>query len=172
MAPALNVRNPSSPQHGQQQQQHGGYQPTGGSNSNSSNAYSTYASQMNFHPDKVFHKASDFANTGATAIKQILDRYPPLKAFALSFTATSALPVGVFAAITGSAFLGGIAVAGTLFALFQGFVLAAAGFVLFWFLLGALVFSGVVGGSVAVVYFGLHIAKTVVDRTDAKAGLR
>ncbi|KAI9333849.1 hypothetical protein BDR26DRAFT_867844 [Obelidium mucronatum] len=81
---------------------------------------------------------------------------------------TSALPITVFSAITGSTFLGAIAVAGTGIAVFQGIVLAIAGFVVFWFLLAAFLISGVVGLAVVAGYFGVQAAKAVAQRANER----
>ncbi|KAJ3027726.1 UNVERIFIED_CONTAM: hypothetical protein HDU68_003258 [Siphonaria sp. JEL0065] len=123
---------------------------------------------VSVQPDEVFHKAQDFANSGAVAVKQVLDKYPPFKAFVYSFLATSALPITVFTAITGSTFLGSIAVAGTGIAVFQGLVLAITGFIVFWFLLAAFLFSGGIGVFVLVAYFGVQAAKAVAQRANER----
>ncbi|KAJ3204873.1 hypothetical protein HDU83_005047 [Entophlyctis luteolus] len=130
----------------------------------SSAAYNTYAHQLNFQPDNMLNKATGYATTGYAAIREVLDRYPPLKAFAYTLLAASVFPLAVFASITGSTFLGAIAAAGTCVAVFQGIVFAVAGFVLFWFLLGALAISGLVGVSAALAVFAVNMAKAANER--------
>ncbi|ORY39022.1 hypothetical protein BCR33DRAFT_853600 [Rhizoclosmatium globosum] len=127
-----------------------------------------YGQQLGGFPEDVINKAHTYANTGAEAVKQILDKYPPVKAFVIAFIITIALPVTVFASITGSTFLGAIAVAGSGVALFQGLVLAIAGFVFFWFALGAFLFAASVGLGFTAVYFGLQMAKAVANRANEK----
>ncbi|KAJ3243657.1 hypothetical protein HDU78_000270 [Chytriomyces hyalinus] len=116
----------------------------------------------------TLHKATDYAQTSAAAVKQVLDRYPPVKAFTYAMAFTSALPVTVFAAVSGSAFLGGLATAGTGIAVFQGIVFAITGFILFWFLLGAFLISATIAFWFTLAFFGVQMAKAVSSRANEK----
>ncbi|KAI8822367.1 uncharacterized protein EV422DRAFT_396002 [Fimicolochytrium jonesii] len=103
--------------------------------------------------------AQSYAVTAISTSKAILDRYPPIKAFVYTLGGAAAVPLAVFTgygAATGAVVLG---VAGTGVAMVQGGFLAFGGFVLFWFLAGALIFSAIATFWFTLAYFAFQIAK-------------
>lgn len=93
--------------------------------------------------------------------QQLLDRYPPLKAFVFALMACSFVPLAVFlgyAAFWGSLVFGGAAVIGTVV---QGSILGFGGFFLFWALLASFCAACVVTFWFSVGYFGLKTAKKI-----------
>lgn len=94
----------------------------------------------------VVAKAKASAVTSFKQSQQVVEQYPPLKAFVVALAALSAIPLAIFLAFgatTGAVVLG---IAGTGVALVQGSLLAFGGFFLFWFLIGALFFAGIASG--------------------------
>ncbi|KAJ3077095.1 hypothetical protein HDU98_008529 [Podochytrium sp. JEL0797] len=138
--------------------------PISNSHTTYNNRARTLGQQGFIQPDQVFNKAQGLAMEGWNAVSEIVDRYMPAKIFLYCLLAASAFPVAVFAAITGSTLLGCLALAGSGIAIFQGIVLAVTGFILFWFLLGAFLFSATVGGWAAIAFFGWGMVQTVVVR--------
>ena len=109
--------------------------------------YVTKATQVSTH---LAHQANTF-----------LQRYPPLKAFAYSVAATSAIPVSLFAGYATST-LGGLSfIAGTTVTLIETGFLAFGAFVLSWFLLAAFVLSAIFTFWFSVVYFSYSVLKKI-----------
>jgi hypothetical protein len=85
----------------------------------------------------------DVVQSSCSTFQTVLDKYPPVKAFFYSFAAVSALPLAFFACfvfITGAILL---TIGSTFFAITQGSFMAFGAFVLFWFLLAALVAASI-----------------------------
>jgi hypothetical protein len=80
-------------------------------------------------------------------------------AFCVSLLLFSFVPISIFLAFIGVSGGIGLAVAGTGIAIVQGIAFAFGAFVLFWWLLGALFFAGLVTIWFTVGYFGLKTAK-------------
>ncbi|KAI8817664.1 uncharacterized protein EV422DRAFT_540464 [Fimicolochytrium jonesii] len=107
----------------------------------------------------IVQSAQGYALAVARTTKGILDAYPPVKAFVYTLGGAAAIPLAVFTtygAATGAIVVG---VAGTGVALVQGGFLAFGGFVLFWFLLGALIFAAISAFWFTVAYFAYQVAK-------------
>ncbi|KAI9330348.1 hypothetical protein DFJ73DRAFT_800078 [Zopfochytrium polystomum] len=105
--------------------------------------------------------AKDYTFAAAGVAKSILDRYPPLKVFVYTLTATSAIPLAVFFGYLAITLAICLSIAGTGVALVQGGFALFAGFVLFWFLAGAFVLTCIVTFWLTAGYLAFQAAKAV-----------
>ncbi|KAJ3039823.1 hypothetical protein HDV00_011731 [Rhizophlyctis rosea] len=78
-------------------------------------------------------------------VNQLMERYPPVKAFVYSFMATAAIPTTVFTgySLTTGTIVGGIA--GTIATVVQGCIMAFGAFFYFWWLVGAFIVASITG---------------------------
>ncbi|KAI8899287.1 hypothetical protein BC833DRAFT_586287 [Globomyces pollinis-pini] len=90
----------------------------------------------------IASSAYDVTVAGLTGVKNILDRYPPLKSLELR-------KISVHTLIQ----------RGTGIAIVQGTLLAFGAFFLFWWLLAALFFAGVATFWFSASFFGLQVVK-------------
>jgi hypothetical protein len=101
--------------------------------------------------------AKDVTVSTVFFFKELLDRYPPIKAFVYTLAGASALPLAVFTGyglITGAIIL---TIAATIIGITQGGFLAFGAFVLFWFLMGALLLASILTFWFTVSYFALQV---------------
>ena len=95
--------------------------------------------------------------TAAYAVKNLLDKYPPLKAFVYTLAGAAAVPLAVF---TGYGLLTAavmLTIAAVIIGLAQGGFLAFGGFVLFWFLAGAVAVACILTFWFTLSYFALQV---------------
>ncbi|KAI9104830.1 hypothetical protein DFS34DRAFT_645527 [Phlyctochytrium arcticum] len=107
----------------------------------------------------LIRSANYYAVSTLSTSKAVLDRYPPLKAFVYTLGGAAAVPLAVFTGYgvaTGAVILG---IAGTAVTFVQGGFLAFGGFVLFWFLAGALILASILTFWFTLAYFAYQVAK-------------
>ncbi|KAI9366859.1 hypothetical protein DFJ73DRAFT_772022 [Zopfochytrium polystomum] len=109
----------------------------------------------------------DLTFTTARLAKGVLDRYPLLKAFVYTLTATSAVPIATFVGFLAVTLAVCLSVAGTGVVLVQGGFTVVAGFVLFWFLAGAFVLTCIATFWLTAGYVAYQGAKAI-DRASSQ----
>lgn len=101
--------------------------------------------------------AKDVVISLALFSKGLLDKYPPVKAFIYTLSASCALPLAVFIGyglITGTIIL---TIASAIAGITQGGFLALGAFSVFWFLMGGLLLASIVTFWFTIGYFVLQV---------------
>ena len=101
--------------------------------------------------------AKDVSFTVFSFFTKILDKYPPVKACVYSLAGLCAVPLAVFTGYAGLVAAVLFTIAGTIIAITQGSFLAFGAFVLFWFLVGALILASIVTFWFTSGYFALQV---------------
>ena len=106
---------------------------------------------------KTAVSAKDALLSTLAFFKDILEKYPPVKAFIYTLAGAAALPVAVFTGyglVTGAILF---TIAATIIGVTQGGFLAFGAFILFWFLVGALIVASIATFVFTGSYFALQV---------------